>query len=163
MISRCTNRGWYSLLIAIIVLLILASVEGAEKAIKSALPPRSPARPRRGAFRTRRGRRSMVFRGQPSGRYRHRWPKYKIEIVSYHHKYVIAEGVATVNRLIYRDKVQHVSVLGGAVVKAIEDLINEGKVLSLPIAYAEGVVSPKNPLQFSTFATPPRPQPPGAG
>jgi branched-chain amino acid transport system substrate-binding protein len=81
--------------------------------------------------------------------------KYKLEIVSYDHKYVIAEGVATVNRLIYRDKVSYVSVLGGAVVKAVEDILREGKVLSLPVAYADGVVSPKNPLQFMPFASPP--------
>jgi hypothetical protein len=46
-------------------------------------------------------------------------------------------------------------VLGGAVIKAVQDLINEWKMLSLPLAHAEGVVSPKNPLQFSVFPTPP--------
>jgi branched-chain amino acid transport system substrate-binding protein len=155
MISRCTNRGWYSLLIAIIVLSILAPVEGAEKTIKYgiATPLSGPAAPW-GIPHVRAA--EMVFEEvNHQGGIDIGGQKYKIEIISYDHKYVIAEGVATVNRLIYRDKVQYVSVLGGAVVKAIEDLINEGKVLSLPIAYAEGVVSPKNPLQFSTFATPP--------
>jgi branched-chain amino acid transport system substrate-binding protein len=68
--------------------------------------------------------------------------KYKIEIVAYDHKYVIAEGVATVNRLIAKDDVKYMSILGGAVVKANEETVNEGGVLNLPLAYAEGLVSP---------------------
>lgn len=43
--------------------------------------------------------------------------KYKLEIVAYDHKYVIAEGVATVNRLIAKDGVKYLSILGGSVVK----------------------------------------------
>src|ERR1700752_188310 len=39
--------------------------------------------------------------------------KYKLEVVSYDHKYVIAEGVATVNRLISKDGVKYISILGG--------------------------------------------------
>src|SRR5215470_14786840 len=39
--------------------------------------------------------------------------KYKLEVVAYDHKYVIAEGVATVNRLISKDDVQYLSILGG--------------------------------------------------
>src|SRR5215471_4486848 len=38
--------------------------------------------------------------------------KYKLEIIAYDHKYVIAEGVATVNRLIAKDDVKYMSVLG---------------------------------------------------
>src|SRR5436305_3976041 len=41
--------------------------------------------------------------------------KYRLEVVAYDHKYVIAEGVATVNRLIAKDGVKYVSILGGAV------------------------------------------------
>src|SRR5262245_53627925 len=41
--------------------------------------------------------------------------KYKLEVVAYDHKYVIAEGVATVNRLIAKDGVKYISILGGAV------------------------------------------------
>src|SRR5206468_11700031 len=51
--------------------------------------------------------------------------KYKLEVVAYDHKYVIAEGVATVNRLISKDGVHFISVLGGTVVKAIDDTVNE--------------------------------------
>ncbi len=80
---------------------------------------------------------------------------YKLEVVSYDHKYVIAEGVATVNRLVYRDEVKYISVLGGAVVKANEEVINEEGILHLPLAYAEGLVSPKNPLTFHCFPSPP--------
>src|SRR5437899_481497 len=81
--------------------------------------------------------------------------KYKLEIVAYDHKYVIAEGVATVNRLIAKDDVKYVSILGGAVVKANEETVNESGVLNLPLAYAEGLVSPKNPLTFHSFPSPP--------
>ena len=39
--------------------------------------------------------------------------KYKLEVVAYDHKYVIAEGVATVNRLISKDEVKYLSILAG--------------------------------------------------
>ena len=81
--------------------------------------------------------------------------KYKLEVIAYDHKYVIAEGVATVNRLIAKDGVKYISVLGGAVVKANEEPVNESGVLNLPLAYAEGLVSPKNPLTFHSFPSPP--------
>ena len=60
--------------------------------------------------------------------------KYKLEVIAYDHKYVIAEGVATVNRLINRDEVQFISILGGAVVKANEDAVNEAGIVNLPLA-----------------------------
>src|SRR5262245_64336163 len=63
--------------------------------------------------------------------------KYKLEVVAYDHKYVIAEGVATVNRLIAKDGVKYISVLGGSVVKAIEEPVNESRVLNLPLARSE--------------------------
>ena len=81
--------------------------------------------------------------------------KYALEIVAYDHKYVIAEGVATVNRLIAKDDVKFISILGGAVAKANEEGVNEAGVLDLPLAYAEGLVSPKNPLTFHSFPAPP--------
>ena len=81
--------------------------------------------------------------------------KYKLEVVAYDHKYVIAEGVATVNRLISKDDVKYLSILGGAVAKANEEAVNEAGVLNLPLAYAEGLVSPKNPLTFHSFPAPP--------
>src|SRR6266705_827672 len=81
--------------------------------------------------------------------------KYKLEVIAYDHKYVIAEGVATVNRLIAKDGVKFISILGGAVVKANEEAVNEGRVLNLPLAYADGLVSPKNPYTFHSFPAPP--------
>src|SRR5438105_11492866 len=81
--------------------------------------------------------------------------KYKLEVVAYDHKYVIAEGVATVNRLIAKDGVKYISILGGSVVKAAEETVNEGRVLNLPLAYADGLVSTKNPLTFHSFPSPP--------
>ncbi len=67
---------------------------------------------------------------------------YTLEVVAYDHKYVIAEGVATVNRLISKDAVKYLSILGGAVAKATEEAVNEAGVLTLDVAYAEGLVSP---------------------
>src|SRR5258705_13916155 len=81
--------------------------------------------------------------------------KYKLEVVAYDHKYVIAEGVATVNRLIAKDGGKYLSILGGAVVKANEEAVNEGRVLNLPLAYPDGLGSPKNPYTFNTFPPPP--------
>src|SRR5713101_6146776 len=81
--------------------------------------------------------------------------KYKLEIVAYDHKYVIAEGVATVNRLIAKDGIKFISILGGAVAKANEEAVNEAGILDLPLAYAEGLVSPKNTLTFHSFPAPP--------
>jgi branched-chain amino acid transport system substrate-binding protein len=81
--------------------------------------------------------------------------KYRLEVVAYDHKYVIAEGVATVNRLIAKDGVKYISILGGAVAKANEEPINESGALGLTLAYAEGLVSPKNPLTFQCFPAPP--------
>src|SRR5438128_11855513 len=52
--------------------------------------------------------------------------KYKLEVVAYDHKYVIAEGGATVNRLISKYGVQDIYIQGGAVVKANEYAGKEG-------------------------------------
>ena len=49
--------------------------------------------------------------------------------------------------LIAKDGVKYLSILGGAVVKANEETVNESGVLNLPLAYAEGLVSPKNRLR----------------
>src|SRR5438093_12522878 len=46
--------------------------------------------------------------------------KYKLEVVAYDHKYVIAEGVATGNRLISTDGGPLISALAGTVVMATE-------------------------------------------
>src|SRR5262245_44149674 len=81
--------------------------------------------------------------------------KYKLEVVAYDHKYVIAEGVATINRLIAKNGMKYVSILNGTVVKANEEAVNEGRILNLPLAYADGLMSPKNPLTFHNFPSPP--------
>src|SRR5262245_51584703 len=81
--------------------------------------------------------------------------KYKLEVVAYDHKYVIAEGVATVNRLIAKDGVKYISVLGRSVLKAIDEPVNERRVLNLPLCYADGLVSQKKPLTFHAFPSPP--------
>src|SRR6266704_2807385 len=47
------------------------------------------------------------------------------------------------------------AILGGAVAKANEEPVNESGALGLTLAYAEGLVSPKNPLTFQCFPAPP--------
>jgi len=81
--------------------------------------------------------------------------KYKLEVVTYDHKYVIAEGVATVNRLISKDGIKYISILGGAVAKANEEAVNESGVLNFALAYADGLVSQKNRYTFQAFPAPP--------
>jgi branched-chain amino acid transport system substrate-binding protein len=81
--------------------------------------------------------------------------KYKLETVTYDHKYVIAEGVATVNRLIAKDGIKYISILGGAVAKANEEVVNESGVLNFTLAYADGLVSQKNRFTFQAFPAPP--------
>src|SRR5437879_10530871 len=77
--------------------------------------------------------------------------KYKLEVVSYDHKYVIAEGVATVNRLIGKDSDKFSPITGGNGAKAAEEAVNVARVLNLPLAYADGLVSPKNPYHFHSL------------
>ena len=81
--------------------------------------------------------------------------KYRLEVVTYDHKYVIAEGVSTVNRLIAKDGIKYISILGGAVVKANEEAVNDARVLNFTLAYADGLVSEKNPFTFQSFPAPP--------
>jgi len=81
--------------------------------------------------------------------------KYPIKIITYDHKYVIADAVAAVNKLLSDDKVKFISLLGGSVVMALEEQLREAGVMGLHLAYAEGVVHSRNPLQFSYFAMPP--------
>jgi len=76
-------------------------------------------------------------------------------VVAYDHRYVITEGMETVNRLIAKDDIKYLSILGGAVAKANAKAVNEAGILHLPLAYAEGLVSPKNPLTFQSFPAPP--------
>src|SRR3974377_1237458 len=81
--------------------------------------------------------------------------KYEIKIFPYDHKNWIAARAATGNRLLAKADVKFISILGGAVAKANEEGVNEAGVLDLPLAYAEGLVSPKNPLTFHSFPAPP--------
>jgi branched-chain amino acid transport system substrate-binding protein len=153
--DRYGLRLWDLLLVSVIVVWALSPVQAAQQTLKYGISTSlsGPAAPW-GIAHVRAT--EMVFEEvNNQGGVEIGGKKYTLEIISYDHKYVIAEGVATVNRLIYRDKVPFVSVLGGAVVKAVEDILRESKVFSLPLAYADGVVSPKNPLQFMPFASPP--------
>src|SRR2546422_1047405 len=69
--------------------------------------------------------------------------KYKLEVIAYDHKYVIAEGVATVNRLIAKDGVKGLSILEGTGVKAAEEAVKQGRGWPLPRGEPQGLVSPK--------------------
>src|SRR5437773_10933233 len=77
--------------------------------------------------------------------------KYKLEVVAYDHTYVIAEGAATVNRLIAKNSVKIISILGGTVVKAEDEIVHDSRVLHLQLAYAYHLVSLGNPFALLSF------------
>src|SRR5262249_41769065 len=81
--------------------------------------------------------------------------KYRLEVIAYDHTYVMPGGVARVTRFMAKDGWRYIAALGGRVVKAVGDPVNESRVLNLPLAYADGLVSPKNPLTFHAFPSPP--------
>jgi branched-chain amino acid transport system substrate-binding protein len=146
---------WSTLLIAAVLMAVSPGSAGAADVIKFgvATPLSGPAAP---WGIPHKGATELIFDEiNAQGGLEVGGKKYKLEVVAYDHKYVIAEGVATVNRLISKDGVHFISVLGGTVVKAIEETVNETRTLNLPLAYADGLVSPKNPYTFHSFPSPP--------
>src|SRR5260221_11383914 len=81
--------------------------------------------------------------------------KYALKIVAYDHKYVIAEGVATVNRLIAKDDVKFISILGVASAKANEEAVNAAGALDPAPASAYALGRPRNALTFPSFPASP--------
>src|SRR2546422_6059515 len=153
--TPCRSVTWTTLLAASVLLAVSPGTAGAADVVKFGIstPLSGPAAPwgipHKNAI-------ALIFdETNAQGGLDVNGKKYTLEIVAYDHKYVIAEGVATVNRLIAKDDVKFISILGGAVAKANEEAVNEAGILDLPLAYAEGLVSPKNPLTFHSFPSPP--------
>lgn len=75
---------------------------------------------------------------------------YKWKTVTYDHKYVPAEAVKALNKAIYADKVDFVSIMGGSPLLACLSLLKENNLLSLNDAAAgKKVINPNNSAVFS--------------
>jgi branched-chain amino acid transport system substrate-binding protein len=74
---------------------------------------------------------------------------YKWKTTLYDHKYIPAEAVKALNKAIYADKVDFVSIMGGSPTLACIPLLKENKMLSLnDAAGGKDVTNPDNPLVF---------------
>jgi branched-chain amino acid transport system substrate-binding protein len=81
---------------------------------------------------------------------------YTIKLVVYDSKYETREGVSIANKLIFHDKVQHMTTFGGTVVIAVNPVVNENRVLNFAAAY--GGKKATNPLSPYTFRDIPEPE-----
>lgn len=78
-----------------------------------------------------------------------RGEKYRWEIVTCDSKYVTSEAVSCANKLIYKDKVKYMTVLGGAPSIAVAPITTKEKVLQ--VCWAGGgkaLTNPSHPLVF---------------
>lgn len=60
---------------------------------------------------------------------------YTFKLITYDNKYDAKEAVASVNKLIYNDKVKYIVTTGGTCVIAVNPLITENKILHIAYAY----------------------------
>lgn len=75
--------------------------------------------------------------------------KYKVELVSYDHKYKGPDAVGNTKRLVFEDKVKYMSILGGGVVPACQAITEPNKVLVFAFAYGgKSLTNPENPYTF---------------
>lgn len=84
-----------------------------------------------------------------SGKFLVKGQRYKWEIVACDSKYVTSEAVSCANKLIYKDKVQYMTVLGGAPSIAVAPITTKEKVLQ--VCWAGGgkaLTNPNHPLVF---------------
>lgn len=75
--------------------------------------------------------------------------KYKIELVTYDHKYKTADAVANTKRLIFEDGIKYMSILGGGVAPACQAITEPNKVLVFAFGYSGKALT--NPDNFYTF------------
>jgi branched-chain amino acid transport system substrate-binding protein len=74
---------------------------------------------------------------------------YKWKTTSYDTKYVPAEAVKALNKAVYADKVDFVSIMGGSCVLASLPILKENKILSLNNSAADkNLANPNNNLVF---------------
>lgn len=75
--------------------------------------------------------------------------KYNVELIPYDHKYKGPDAVANTKRLVFEDKVQYMSILGGGVVPACQAITEPNKVMVFAFAYGgKSLTNPENPFTF---------------
>jgi branched-chain amino acid transport system substrate-binding protein len=75
--------------------------------------------------------------------------RYKVELITYDHKYSGPDAVANTKRLIFEDKVKYLSILGGGVVPACQAITEPNKVITFAYAYGgRSITNPENPFTF---------------
>jgi branched-chain amino acid transport system substrate-binding protein len=80
---------------------------------------------------------------------------YTFKLITYDNKYDAKEAVASVNKLIYNDKVKYIVTTGGTCVIAVNPLINENKVLHIGYAYGgKKATNPSTPYTFRSIMEP---------
>jgi branched-chain amino acid transport system substrate-binding protein len=80
---------------------------------------------------------------------------YTIKLITYDNKYDAKEAVATVNKLIYSDKVKYVVTTGGTCVIAVNPLITENKVFHIGYTYGgKKATNPQAPFTFRSIMEP---------
>jgi len=80
---------------------------------------------------------------------------YTFKLITYDNKYDAKEAVASVNKLIYNDKVKYIVTTGGTCVIAVNPLITENKVLHIGYAYGgKKATNPNTPYTFRSIMEP---------
>jgi branched-chain amino acid transport system substrate-binding protein len=80
---------------------------------------------------------------------------YTFKLITYDNKYDAREAVASVNKLIYNDKVKYIVTTGGTCVIAVNPLITENKILHIGYAYGgKKATNPNTPYTFRSIMEP---------
>ena len=80
---------------------------------------------------------------------------YTFKLITYDNKYDAKEAVASVNKLIYNDKVKYIVTTGGTCVIAVNPLITENKILHIGYAYGgKKATNPNTPYTFRSIMEP---------
>jgi len=80
---------------------------------------------------------------------------YTFKLIIYDNKYDAKEAVASVNKLIYNDKVRYIVTTGGTCVIAVNPLITENKILHIGYAYGgKKATNPNTPYTFRSIMEP---------
>jgi branched-chain amino acid transport system substrate-binding protein len=80
---------------------------------------------------------------------------YTLKLITYDNKYDAKEAVASVNKLIYNDKVKYIITTGGTCVIAVNPLITENKVFHIGYTYGgKKATNPNTPYTFRSIMEP---------
>ena len=80
---------------------------------------------------------------------------YTLKLITYDNKYDAKEAVASVNKLIYNDKVKYIITTGGTCVIAVNPLITENKILHIGYTYGgKKATNPNTPYTFRSIMEP---------